>query len=262
MPLPWPSSSQRQVWLLAGSRLPESRWISFACASLAPARSAGYIDARHRGLLLFTDITKANQSCSRQTLSSALVKCTTAEVYPVLGTLMLIIRHLLSPALHRGGHAQEGAHHSSADIKASNMQARRQHPSILAAQQLFAKVQDCRKALLQLGRCIATQHLSETTMAMRRAAFHLSLGTPCQPVQNPETCSASAETRSVARADGRVCWRSSRSRGPARGFQDDVQRQRKTLASSDPSPAGGRAGSAIAGQAPRVMDAAAEEPQT
>ena len=167
--------------------------VSVKCGSWLAQGSQSYIDARHRGLLaactqavqLFTDITKANQSCSRQTLSSALVKCPTAEIYPVLGTLMLIIRHLLSPALHRGGHAQEGAHHSSADRKASNMQAHRQHPSVLLARQLFPGFQDDQKEVCGLAGCGMSKQRVEKMTTPRRTSCHPARTTPCQPVRNP-----------------------------------------------------------------------------
>ena len=185
MPLPWPSSSQRQVWLLAGSRLPESRWISFACASLAPARSAGYIDARHRGLLaactrevqLFTDITKPTEvSFGEVSNRRGLAGPWDSDAdHPAP----------LSPALHRGGHAQEGAHHSSADRKASNMQAHRQHPSILLARQLFPGFQDDQKEVCGLAGCGMSKHRVGKMTTPRGTACHPDLTTPCQPARNP-----------------------------------------------------------------------------
>ena len=98
---------------------------------------------------------------------------------------MLIIRHLLSAALHRGGHAQEGAHHSSADIKASNMQARRQHPSILLARQLFPGFQDDQKEVCGLAGCGMSKKRVEKMTTPRGTACHPALTTPCQPVRNP-----------------------------------------------------------------------------
>ncbi|CAE7350946.1 unnamed protein product [Symbiodinium sp. CCMP2592] len=90
---------------------------------------------------------------------------------------MLVTRHLLTPTSHRGGHTQESAQ-SSAGRQASNMPARRQHPSVVA-RQLFPGVQDDQKELCGLAGCGMAQHCIETTT--RRG----DLTTPCQPGRNP-----------------------------------------------------------------------------
>ena len=131
------------------------RWISFAWASLAPARSADHTDARHRGLL---------EECTRAA--------------PPFRDIIEPTNLAAGRRGRRGGHTQESAH-TSAGRQASNMPARRQHPSILVARQLFPGVQDDQKELCGLAGCGMAQHCVETTT--RR----LDLTTPCQPVQSP-----------------------------------------------------------------------------